>query len=165
MCTALFNKCKRIRTYENNEHIQCCSISIYNAVALVNLINSPCRFLTRFYDSKCTSSHNYIHKSFVYGAFNPFYTGRIQIKALPTLPLFCFYRPQTKLREGNIFTGICLFTGRGSDILPWDHNFPPGPHLSWTITPPPQGPQKRAVCILLECFLVFSSCLWQILKI
>ena len=45
------------------------------------------------------------------------------------------------LRVGNIFTSVCLFTERGSDILPWDHN--------------PVGPQKQVVCIPLECFLVF----------
>ena len=26
---------------------------------------------------------------------------------------FIFYRPQEKLREGNVFTGVCLFTGGG----------------------------------------------------
>ena len=25
------------------------------------------------------------------------------------------YRPQTKLREGNVFTGVCLFTGAGRE--------------------------------------------------
>ena len=52
------------------------------------------------------------------------------------------YRPQTKLWEGNIFTGVCLSTRRG--VVPSHHNpldytipglypVPPGPYLLRTI--------------------------------
>ena len=62
-------------------------------------------------------------------------------------PMQKIYRPQTKLREGNVFTGLCLFTGRGvvpSCRTPRDR------------TPPPE-PQKWAVRILLECFVHIAS--------
>ena len=80
------------------------------------------------------------------------------------------YSPQTKLWEGNIFTGVCLSTRRG--VVPSHHNpldytipglypVPPGPYLLRTIPtqgPYPQTPSPRttkAVHILLECFLAF----------
>ena len=34
----------------------------------------------------------------------------------------CFYRPQTKLREGHVFTGVCLSTGDGVGTHPWIHD-------------------------------------------
>ena len=66
------------------------------------------------------------------------------------------YRPQTKLREGNVFTPVC-------------HSVQGGvyPSMQWAkwgcvtgvcnqggVQPPPQPVNKRAVRILLECFLV-----------
>ena len=38
-----------------------------------------------------------------------------------------WYRPQTKLREGNVFTRVCLFSGRGSTIPPLGPDLPLGP--------------------------------------
>ena len=34
-----------------------------------------------------------------------------QPRGLVPLPDFDLYRPQKKLREGNVYTGVCLFTG------------------------------------------------------
>ena len=72
------------------------------------------------------------------------------------------YSPQTKLREGNVFTGVCqsVHGGGGVWCLP---TIPPGSYPPWNRTSlrrtassgkvlPQQ--QKRAVRILLECFLV-----------
>ena len=47
----------------------------------------------------------------------------ITLKMITRLHRFilCYYRPQTKLREGNVFTGMCLLTGAGYDwfqVLP-----------------------------------------------
>ena len=44
------------------------------------------------------------------------------------------YRPQTKLREGNVFTGGCHFVGGGgvgTSYAPWDrsHGRVPLPHM------------------------------------
>ena len=54
-----------------------------------------------------------------------------------------YYRPQTKLREGNAFTPVC--------------QTPPGRHPlgrpPLEDTPPQRRPLKQAVCILLECIL------------
>ena len=63
----------------------------------------------------------------------------------------CYYCPQTELREGNGFTGICLFTGRvvgnikcGSlGRVPLSLDIRPGAY-----------PCKWAILILLKCFLV-----------
>ena len=57
------------------------------------------------------------------------------------------YRPQTKLREGNVFhLSVILFTG--GVCIPWAD---PRPRQ----TPPrPRRQLKRAVRILLECILV-----------
>ena len=43
------------------------------------------------------------------------------------LLFFRFYRPQTKLREGKVFTGICLSTGEcgwgvGTSYASWDRS-------------------------------------------
>ena len=52
-------------------------------------------------------------------------------------PMQKIYRPQTKLREGNVFTGLCLFTGRG--VVPSCRTpgtvSPPGPYPP----PPPRN--------------------------
>ena len=72
------------------------------------------------------------------------------------LRMYCMhiYRTQAKLREGSVFTGVCLSTGclsRG------------GGYVRGWVVPPPRymGPgilrdtvEKRVVRILLECFLV-----------
>ena len=82
------------------------------------------------------------------------------------------YRPQTKFGQGNIFAPVCHSVHRGGICLIayWDtHREPPTPgsrHLPWSrYTPIPFQPQcmlgdtgnKRAVCILLECNLVFLN--------
>ena len=92
-----------------------------------------------------------------------------------------FYRPQTKLREGNVLTPVshsvhrgmgCLALGLGvytslvtppdtpwdtyiSGHTPWTHPHPPR-HTPPTCTPghPLITVNKRVVRILLECFLV-----------
>ena len=75
---------------------------------------------------------------------------------------FCFYRPQTKLREGNVFTPVCYSAHKGGvwigGCAPPRH--PPDTHpcghrpvsTPWTHTPTMVN--KQAVRILLECFLV-----------
>ena len=61
---------------------------------------------------------------------------------------FYFYRPQTKLQAGNIFTGVCLFTeGRGGYSLP---SLPPW-YMGYYRS---RSTSKWVVRILLECFLV-----------
>ena len=76
-----------------------------------------------------------------------------------------FYRPQTKLREGNVFTPVCLFRGVGFPGCITGHMtkiqgglYPRGlPTGGWAERPPPPLPLelgKRVVLILLECFLV-----------
>ena len=65
------------------------------------------------------------------------------------------YRPQTKLREGNVFTPVCHSVHRGGSLS--------GGYLSRGVSvreTPPYG-NERAVRILLECILVvcsFGSC-------
>ena len=71
-----------------------------------------------------------------------------------------FYLPPTKLREGNIFTGVCLFRGVGSYPLPTpptyllpNHLPPSYPNLP-TYSPLSNNGPKRVVRILPECVLV-----------
>ena len=65
------------------------------------------------------------------------------------LLLFYFYRPQTKLREGNVFTGVCLSKGVGGCL--WSHG--PGMGISGIRSFPEDGyfwyqvPFKRWVCL------------------
>ena len=80
------------------------------------------------------------------------------------------YRPQTKLRKGNVLTVVCLFTDGDSRQYQMHHGigYTVGYHLL-EIRPAPEQHlvvateteartvSKRAVCILLACFLV---CLW-----
>ena len=77
------------------------------------------------------------------------------------------YRPQTKLQEGNDFTGVCHSVHGGIGPYP-----PMGPYPG-DVSPPPPGPypsepQRRAVRILLECFLVLeknSACKSRVLVV
>ena len=51
-----------------------------------------------------------------------------------SLKIFFFYRPQKKLREGKVFTGVSLFTGRrGSVTTPWGR-WVPTPLDTWDTT-------------------------------
>ena len=74
------------------------------------------------------------------------------------LQFIFFTARKTKLREGNVFTGVCLSTGGSSAFPPcYLHSTIPHPELypgDCTPRTPPPGTQKRAVSILLECFLV-----------
>ena len=79
-----------------------------------------------------------------------------------------FYRPQTKLWKGNVFTSVCQeFCPRGvypsmhwadpptGQAAPGKHpprQTPPGRH------PPSRWLLQRTVRILLECILVFCCC-------
>ena len=59
------------------------------------------------------------------------------------------YRPQTKLRKGNVFRNVC------QEFCPQSGCTPPPPPPAETPTPgqiPP--PHQRTVRILLECILV-----------
>ena len=55
-----------------------------------------------------------------------------------------FYRPQTKLREGNVFTNVCHSVGGGSGVgishAPWDRSHGRYP---FTPIPPPHPPNIR----------------------
>ena len=67
----------------------------------------------------------------------------VQFFSLPTVN--DIYRPQTKLRKGNVLTSMC------QEFCPW--------HPPWTDTSPGQTPPSRwllqqMVRILLECILV-----------
>ena len=63
-----------------------------------------------------------------------------------------YYSPQTKLQEGNVFTGVCHSVHRGVG------SYPSGPNPPRDHTPPPRTITPRTtkwvVRILLECFLV-----------
>ena len=61
-----------------------------------------------------------------------------------------FYRPQTKLRKGNVFTSVCQeFCSQGEVYTsPWADT------LLRADTPPPRWLLQRTVRILLECILV-----------
>ena len=61
-----------------------------------------------------------------------------------------FYRPQTKLRKGNVFTPVCVSVHGGGVHPPRQTHAAPGRH----IPPPPRGPLQWTVRILLECILV-----------
>ena len=98
-----------------------------------------------------------------------------------------FSHPQTKLREGNFFTSVCLFTGDRylwSHVLLWVVSLVPGPFwggisrrwVCWRMgmsrgfgsgggyvlggfgIPWNMG-SKRTVRVLLACFLVSKLCL------
>ena len=65
-----------------------------------------------------------------------------------------YYRPSTKLREGNVFTDVCHSVHRdGSQTLP--DAYPLAVDSSGTLIW--WRPPKWAVCILLECILVISD--------
>ena len=75
----------------------------------------------------------------------------------------CFYHPLTKLREGNVFTRVCLFIGGGSLVPPYPLSGTIPPSATYLPSPPPHtcpsgtippGPQKQTVFFLLECSLV-----------
>ena len=79
---------------------------------------------------------------------------------------FDFYRPQTKLREGNVFTRMshsfcpqgggvgCIPACNGKrDVLQPSLGRHPQADPSQG-KPPPRWPLKRVVCIILECILV-----------
>ena len=71
-------------------------------------------------------------------------------KACKLVTLRRYYRPQTKLREGNVFIPVCHSVHRGSRLAPpaWG---------GWPADPPPLLELgKRAVRILPECFLVLT---------
>ena len=53
--------------------------------------------------------------------------------AYASLSLFDIYRPQTKLREGNVFTGMCLFTSGERGRYDWS------PVPSWSLVQCPWG--------------------------
>ena len=67
------------------------------------------------------------------------------------------YRPQAKLRVGNAFAPVCVFTGGG--WLPSMHHRPydqhPGWEGWWSLHPGGLPTEGRAVRILLECFDVW----------
>ena len=68
-----------------------------------------------------------------------------------------FYRPQKKLREGNVFTGFCLFTGVCPPTMPWGRQTPRAPQKADTPSLRADVVNRRAVRILLECILVYSG--------
>ena len=101
--------------------------------------------------------------------------------------IYSYYRPQTKLRKGNVFTPVCQsFCSQGGVCLSacWDTHplgrYPQGPQAdtSWvdtpwqTLQPGETPPQQTSPCpvhawidmataadgsILLECILVVSD--------
>ncbi len=97
----------------------------------------------------------------------------VSTNLLQRLPRSLYYRPPTKLREGNVFKGVCQSVHGGSAPPPgtmpprtvrslgpyplsWDHT-PPWDHTPLNHTPLDHThlePQKRVVHIPLERFLV-----------
>ena len=70
------------------------------------------------------------------------------------LLLFYFYRPQTKLREGNVFTGVCLSTGGGGwHVSSDDHQVSLAGWLVWY--PKSHDLPTRVVIIF---YLFFKQC-------
>ena len=78
-----------------------------------------------------------------------------------------FYRPQTKLQEGYIFTAVCDSFHRGVclsacwDTTPQTRHPPRAGTVPWSRHPAVQcmlgdTVNKRVVCILLECNLVYD---------
>ena len=90
-----------------------------------------------------------------------------------TLIVWSFYRPKTKLWEGNVFTPVCHSVHRAEGVYLsacWDTHTPgqtpPGKHPTgqtppWANTPPGRHPPRRSlprtVRILLECILVHTA--------
>ena len=88
------------------------------------------------------------------------------------VPQLTYYRPQAKLRKGNVFTSMCQeFCPHGGRCTPPGQT-PPGQtlalgrHSPWADTPqadtlrrtpPSRRPRQRTVPILQECILV-STC-------
>ena len=88
------------------------------------------------------------------------------------LTLLCYYHPKSKLREGNVFTQVCLptvgqhwegggsvferrgstFGGRGLHSEGGGFGRPPPPQPGYTL----DTVNKRALRILLECFIVLT---------
>ena len=82
-----------------------------------------------------------------------------------------FYRPQTKLLKGNVFTPVTSVCSQGGGVHPradtpqGRHNPPPPTDIPPQQTPPPgrhptrqtppRRPLQQTVRILLECILVF----------
>ena len=70
--------------------------------------------------------------------------------ATPFLRVAYIYRPQTKLREGNVSTGVCLSNkGEGG------YSTPPAPTDAWDMGLR-DTVDKRSVRIVLECFLFLT---------
>ena len=76
----------------------------------------------------------------------------------------CFVRPQTKLREGNVFTPAYQpFCSQGGVTVGLEGCTPPGHTPPPDLDTPPAGHplpttvNKRAGHILLECFLVRTN--------
>ena len=64
------------------------------------------------------------------------------------------YRPQTKLRKGNVFKPVCQSVcSQGEGGLP---QCMLGRQPPWADTPLGRHPLQRTVCILLECILVHT---------
>ena len=61
-----------------------------------------------------------------------------------------FLPPATKLRHGNVFTPVCHSVHRGVSATPTPGRHPPLCSACWDMV------NKRAVCILLECYLVLQ---------
>ena len=71
-----------------------------------------------------------------------------------------FYRPQTKLQEGNVFTPVYDSVHR--EGVSQDGMGRRGVCVGGGCRPPPRRPLKRTVRILLECILVSGNvCLHQ----
>ena len=111
---------------------------------------------------------------------------RYILYSISVYPGSCYYRPQTKLREGNVFRGVCVSTGvsvtgpcsfRGSLSGPLDRDLPgrrppPRQRPHRTETPPPTTGQilpslldrdpppygkERGYASYLNAFLITSS--------
>ena len=86
------------------------------------------------------------------------------------------FLPSAKLRQGNIFTGVCqsfcsqeegVCLSACCDTSPWQVHpldrytpqeaHPPGSTPPLQEEPPPQWSMQWTVCVLLECFLVYLT--------
>ena len=117
--------------------------------------------------SECPHHSTYIHTMTNYHSWFPTTCQRFGPKATTNVTLqeppnilsnFNCYRPQTKLRKGNVFTSVCqeFCPQEGGGVHP-QTDLPPGRHPPGKTPPAPSRRLLlRTLRILLECILVLN---------